>query len=179
MNATPRPWGEAEDSALAKHWAEGLSASQIAKKLGTGRSRNAIIGRIHRRGLPGRKTPIGSETIRRLQTIRRRAAILKAVPKIKAEKVPPLATDLNRIKELAPIDPALSVLGLTNFTCRFPIGDPTDPAFTFCGRTCNNVENPYCVQHQKLAYVPVKKRTHDATARLANWLDKRTFKVAA
>ena len=122
---------------------------------------------------------MGNETVRRIQKIRRRASMLKAVPKIKAEKAPPLQSELKRIADLEPIDPALTIHGLTNFTCRYPIGDPQDADFTFCGRTCNNVENPYCVQHQKLAYVPVKKRTHDATARLANWLDKRSFKVAA
>lgn len=179
MPNVPRPWGEAEDASLAKLWAEGHSASQIAKKLATGRSRNAVIGRVFRKGLPSRKTPIGNETVRRIQKIRRRASVLKSVPKLNPEKAPPLATDLKRVAELGPIDPALGVLGLTNFTCRYPIGDPVAPDFTFCGRTCNNVENPYCVQHQKLAYVPVKKRTHDATARLVNWLDRRSFKVAA
>ena len=176
MHATPRPWGEAEDSALMKYWAEGFSASQIATLLKTGRSRNAVIGRVHRKRLPLRV----ERTNPRINKKRpRRQRYVPQVPKLNAVKAPPLQSDLNRIKELAPIDPALSVLGLTNFTCRFPIGDPTDPAFTFCGRTCNNVENPYCCQHQKLAYVPVKKRTHDATARLANWLDKRSWKVAA
>ena len=168
-------WSEERTALLRKSWAEGLSASQIATKLG-GTTRNAVIGKVHRLGLPLRI----ERTNPRINKQRpRRQRCVPAAPKAMPVKAPPLPVDLNRIKELAPIDPALSVLGLTNFTCRFPIGDPTDPAFTFCGRTCNNVENPYCVQHHKLAYVPVKKRTHDATARLANWLDKRSWKVAA
>jgi GcrA cell cycle regulator len=43
-------------SALKKLWAEGHSASQIAKQLG-GVTRNAVIGKVHRLGLSGRATP--------------------------------------------------------------------------------------------------------------------------
>lgn len=148
-------WSEERTALLRKLWKEGLSASQVAAQLG-GVTRNACIGKIHRIGLAGRATP--SRPAKRPVRTRR----IPAQP-----------------GELQPIDTKLGIHGLTNFTCRFPIGDPQDADFAFCGRTCNNVENPYCVQHQKLAYVPVKKRTHDATARLANWLDKRSFKVAA
>lgn len=149
MQTTLRPWSVEEDTSLAKYWAEGFSASQIAKMLKTGRSRNSVIGRVHRSGLPLR----AERTNPRINKQRpRRQRYIPTVPKVKAEKAPPLATDLTRIKDLAPIDPALSVLGLTNFTCRFPIGDPVAPDFTFCGRTCNNVENPYCTQHQKLTF---------------------------
>ena len=41
---------------LAKLWAEGLSASQIAKELGEV-TRNAVIGKVHRLGLSGRAKP--------------------------------------------------------------------------------------------------------------------------
>lgn len=176
MHTTMRPWSVQEDATLAKYWAKGFSASQIARLLGTGRSRSSVIGRVHRSGLPLRV----ERTNPRINKQRpRRQRYVPSEPKLKPMKAPPLAPELARISALTPIEPSLSVLSLTNFTCRFPIGDPVSPDFTFCGRTCNNVENPYCVQHQKLAYVPVKKRTHNATVRLANWLDRRTFKVAA
>lgn len=171
-------WSEPRVADLRKHWAEGLSASQIAKELG-GTTRNAVIGKVHRLGLPLRAE---RQNLRINKKRPRRQRIpLPKPPKFNPETPPPLREELVRIATLAPIEPALGVLGLTNFTCRYPIGDPTDPAFSFCGRTCNNVENPYCVQHQKLAYVPAqkKKRKHEETARLANWMDRRTFKAAA
>lgn len=148
-------WSEERATLLGKLWAEGLSASQIARQLG-GVTRNACIGKVHRMGLAGRAQP--SRPAKRPVRTRRMPA---------------------RPEDLRPIDGALRIDGLTNWTCRYPIGDPQDADFAFCGRTCNNMENPYCAQHQKLAYVPVKKRKHDATARLANWLDKRSFKAAA
>ncbi len=49
-------WTEDRVEILSKLWAEGLSASQIAKQLG-GVTRNAVIGKVHRLGLSGRAKP--------------------------------------------------------------------------------------------------------------------------
>ena len=43
-------WTDERVSRLAKLWADGLSASQIAAELG-GMTRNAVIGKVHRLGL--------------------------------------------------------------------------------------------------------------------------------
>ena len=50
-------WTEDRVGALKKLWLEGQSASQIAKALGGGVTRNAVIGKVHRLGLSGRATP--------------------------------------------------------------------------------------------------------------------------
>ena len=42
---------------LTKMWAEGNSASQIAKELG-GVTRNAVIGKVHRLGLSVGRQPV-------------------------------------------------------------------------------------------------------------------------
>ena len=47
-------WTEERVGALKKLWLEGQSASQIAKQLGDGVTRNAVIGKVHRLGLSGR-----------------------------------------------------------------------------------------------------------------------------
>jgi GcrA cell cycle regulator len=47
-------WTEDRVGALKKLWLEGQSASQIAKQLGGGVTRNAVIGKVHRLGLSGR-----------------------------------------------------------------------------------------------------------------------------
>ncbi len=49
-------WTEERVAELKKLWAEGHSASQIAKRLGSV-TRNAVIGKVHRLGLSGRATP--------------------------------------------------------------------------------------------------------------------------
>jgi GcrA cell cycle regulator len=50
--ANPRTdeWAEAEIEVLVKGHADGVSASQISKQLGT-RTRNAVIGKMNRMGL--------------------------------------------------------------------------------------------------------------------------------
>jgi len=49
-------WTDERVETLKKLWADGLSASQIAKQLG-GVTRNAVIGKVHRLGLSGRAAP--------------------------------------------------------------------------------------------------------------------------
>ena len=51
------PWTEERVETLKKLWADGLSASQIAGRLGMGVTRNAVIGKVHRLNLSGRATP--------------------------------------------------------------------------------------------------------------------------
>ena len=48
-------WNDDRVELLKKLWADGLSASQIAGRLG-GVTRNAVIGKVHRLGLSGRAT---------------------------------------------------------------------------------------------------------------------------
>src|ERR1044071_2868011 len=46
-------WTDERVELLKKLWADGLSASQIAARMG-GVTRNAVIGKVHRLGLSGR-----------------------------------------------------------------------------------------------------------------------------
>ena len=47
-------WTEEKTNKLKKLWAEGHTASQIARLLGENISRNAVIGKAHRLNLAGR-----------------------------------------------------------------------------------------------------------------------------
>src|SRR5258706_5925282 len=55
QGATRMAWTDERVEQLKKLWSEGLSASQIAGRLG-GVTRNAVIGKVHRLGLSGRAT---------------------------------------------------------------------------------------------------------------------------
>lgn len=57
MKRVDTPWSESESALLTKLWTEGLSGSECAKQIGTGRSRNAAIARVHRLGLAQRASP--------------------------------------------------------------------------------------------------------------------------
>eukprot|EP00657_Telonema_sp_P-1_P012024 TRINITY_DN80_c0_g1_i11.p2 TRINITY_DN80_c0_g1~~TRINITY_DN80_c0_g1_i11.p2 ORF type:complete len:119 (+),score=38.72 TRINITY_DN80_c0_g1_i11:217-573(+) len=53
-----RAWTDERIDQLKKLWDDGLSASQIAKELGEGVTRNAVIGKAHRLGLKSRPSPV-------------------------------------------------------------------------------------------------------------------------
>jgi len=54
-----------------------------------------------------------------------------------------------------------TVLTLAEHMCRWPIGDPSNDAFTMCGKSA--VGKPYCEGHMQRAYQPPKdKRPHSA-----------------
>ena len=52
--ATSPAWTEDRVQTLTRLWRDGLSASQIARALAGGVTRNAVIGKVHRLGLSGR-----------------------------------------------------------------------------------------------------------------------------
>ena len=55
VNITPEmAWTNEKTEQLKKLWAEGHTASQIARMLGDDISRNAVIGKAHRLNLAGR-----------------------------------------------------------------------------------------------------------------------------
>lgn len=51
----------------------------------------------------------------------------------------------------------VKVLDLTSRMCKFPIGDPSDIDFAFCGRTVS-LGRPYCPDHVRITSIPIKKR---------------------
>src|SRR5579862_5650310 len=57
-------WTDERIEQLKSLWTEGLSASHIAKVMGGGISRNAVIGKVHRLGLAGRAAAPRAERIR-------------------------------------------------------------------------------------------------------------------
>ena len=149
-------WNEERVALLRKLWAEGLSASQIAKQLG-GVTRNAVIGKVHRLGLAGRATP--SRPAKRPVRAARPRVISPTAPRLRppSSHLPSVV-----IPDLEPMrledGKAASVLTLNESMCKYPIGDPTDVNFAFCGRGSSG--GPYCADHARLAYQPsqAKKR---------------------
>ncbi len=155
-------WTEDRVGALKKLWLEGQSASQIAKQLGGGVTRNAVIGKVHRLGLSGRATP--SQPARaatnfrpaRVRTTppaqpsapRRIEAAQPAAPRPIVATPAPAA--------VAELPGTATVMTLGAHMCKWPIGDPSSTEFSFCGRRAS--EGVYCGEHARVAYQPQIKR---------------------
>jgi GcrA cell cycle regulator len=160
-------WTDERVELLKKLWAEGLSASQIAARLG-GVTRNAVIGKVHRLGLSGRATSSRSSSPRPRRTHVPRASRAPSLlfgtrgatalkPQFEMELDPsPLP-----LEELViPLAERASIMTLKESMCRWPIGDPGDSEFHFCGRKKLGTL-PYCEHHARMAYQPVQMRRRD------------------
>ena len=166
-------WTDDRVGALKKLWLEGQSASQIAKQLGGGVTRNAVIGKVHRLGLSGRAAPSQpARTATSFRTTRPRPAAPTATPASAPRRLEAVSS-----KPVPPTPPAApipdlpgtaTVMTLGAHMCKWPIGDPSSREFSFCGRRAS--EGVYCVEHARVAYQPQVKRGKDGSSDLARSL---------
>jgi GcrA cell cycle regulator len=146
-------WTDARTERLKALWADGRSASEIAGLLGEV-TRNAVIGKVHRLGLAGRKTTSRKPLPRRTSPRRNRPGSVE-------RRQPP--TRFMRPAALPPAPPPpvaalmLPLRQLRDDQCRWPVGDPREAGFGFCG--CQKVAGvPYCAHHAAIAYNPAALR---------------------
>ncbi|MHA1179598.1 MAG: GcrA family cell cycle regulator [Alphaproteobacteria bacterium] len=158
-------WTDDRVDLLKKLWAEGLSASQIAGRLGSV-TRNAVIGKVHRLGLSGRATTsrMKSHRPRQRMASKRLAKSRYATignPALRALYNAETNVYLPPTEELViPVAERKSIQTLTEVTCRWPIGDPQNTEFHFCGK--NKVPGlPYCEFHARRAFQPPQSRRRD------------------
>lgn len=165
-------WTEERVAELKKLWAEGHSASQIAKRLGSV-TRNAVIGKVHRLGLSGRATP--SRPVKRPPRLarpkpqampRQTSAAAPRTNTAVAVRAEPVHTHITEAE--ANIEPKrlsngdmVTVLTVKDSMCKWPIGDPADNNFGFCGHASAE-GSPYCAEHARVAFQPAKKRERRA-----------------
>lgn len=124
-------WTDERVALLKKLWGEGKTAAEIAQALG-GVTRNAVIGKAHRLKLSNRVSPI--------QQNKKPSA--------------PIAPRQERRIEIAAFDEnreTVDMMELKPRECRWPLGDPREENFGFCGGV--SVPGlPYCAEHAKVAY---------------------------
>ena len=155
-------WTDERVEILKKLWAEGLSASQIAREMGEGVTRNAIIGKVHRLKLSGRATPSRPPRPRAKPASKPKAAAAAAPNRSSSSA--PARQSAAMTPPPPPLEPKAlpngefaTVLTLTNHICKWPIGDPATPEFRFCGRR-SKAGSPYCDTHAAQAYQPQSRR---------------------
>lgn len=202
-------WTDERVETLKKMWAEGQSASQIAKELG-GVTRNAVIGKVHRLGLSNRvgngavegeepevaapatpprpepapkpaaaEAPIRAAAPERVVPEPRPAAPAPAAPSASVTTLPiplrkaiipagqplppqPSANEISpealaSVREVEKRAKRLSLMELTERTCKWPIGDPATEDFWFCGLP-SVPGKPYCEAHVSVAFQPMSAR---------------------
>lgn len=162
-------WNDERVETLKKLWQDGLSASQIAGRIG-GVTRNAVIGKVHRLGLSGRattsrvkshrprRTP-NATNVKRLNNKPRFAQIGNSA--VRSLYTGDVETYTAPIEEMIiPLAERKYIQTLTETSCRWPIGDPQHEDFHFCGK--GKVTGlPYCEHHARRAFQPPQPRRRD------------------
>jgi GcrA cell cycle regulator len=179
-------WTDERVETLKKMWAEGQSASQIAKELG-GVTRNAVIGKVHRLGLSNRAGGASSAKPAAEKPAAKPAPAAKAAEAPAAADPAPAPVAVAPTPVRKPIVPAgqplppqpsaneispealasvrevekkakkIGLMELTERTCKWPIGDPATEDFWFCGLGVQ-AGKPYCEAHVGVAFQPMSSR---------------------
>ena len=196
-------WTDERVETLKRMWAEGQSASQIAKELG-GVTRNAVIGKVHRLGLSNRNDeaeaapepkPAPVAAAPEPEPVAKPAApepapqpkpaVAAAAPEPEPAPAAPAAPQpgfnrrtlvpagqplppqpsaneispeaLASVREVEKRARKLTLMELTERTCKWPIGDPATDKFWFCGLP-SVAGKPYCEAHVGVAFQPMSSR---------------------
>ena len=137
-------WNEQKVDDLKKLWNEGVATSRIGEQLGF--TKNAVIGKAFRLGLERR------------QNSRKKTAQSQSVSSVTMYR----ETSVSGNSQISPKREVIrrrekfsfkkSIVGTGSFkSCQWPIGDPLEEGFHYCGGQ-NIPTKPYCIEHYKKAY---------------------------
>ncbi|MGI9251306.1 MAG: GcrA family cell cycle regulator [Pseudohongiellaceae bacterium] len=159
-------WTTDRVAILMKLHAVGVSFGEIAQRIGDGITRNAVIGKSRRLGLPDRDRSKAAKRSHKVRGHKMRSEPKPIqpppLPKMpRPPKPPPIADDfpssMNADEILIPPDNRVKFVDLEAHQCRWPIGDPKHPDFGFCGAKVRQGKS-YCEGHLKRAWAPPRGR---------------------
>lgn len=136
------PWPPEDVRRLKLYVASNLSYARMAKKLG--RTRNQVIGKVHRLGL---REPTSADRVASDNSLAQRIASVNRQRYLSQS----VATRMKASTAWAP-ETVVGLSELDETACRWPVGDPKADGFGFCG--CKRATGrAYCETHVRVAYV--------------------------
>lgn len=127
-------------------WDQGLSGSQIGRRIG--RTRNSILGLARRLGLPSRdqiKSATDSANMQWMLRRRRKAKPISGASLRRKAPEPRHQTPATPVE--APAHPPVALLDLKPWHCRYPVEGG------FCGaKTCSRGSRKWCAHHADIVY---------------------------
>lgn len=191
MGEQSTTWTPSRIGVLQELWGTGLSAKEIAARLGGGITRNAVIGKAHRLGLSSRPSPIkqklekpaSSSQIKTRMTspkamgLRRDVVSANGAYGASMVRAPSAYKDEGETRRIAAraadtgsyngasssriFKPAQASSQTQAQQCRWPMGDPLKAGFHFC-ESMAIPGVPYCYDHACVAYQGSKKKSPSA-----------------
>lgn len=180
-------WTDERIETLKRMWGEGQSASQVAKELGGVTRNAVIgkvhrLGLSNRAGgtasanaRPSATDASATKAEKASPTAKARSTEEKAEPETVAsiarkaiipadQPLPPQPSAneispeaLASVREVEKKAKKISLMELTERTCKWPIGDPATDDFWFCGLAVQSGK-PYCEAHVGIAFQPMSAR---------------------
>ncbi len=107
------------------------------------------------------------------------SAIANGVEKVRFKVEPKEEPPLHQLPpptSLMPDGGRVTVLHLSDKTCKWPVGDPGDKDFCFCGHTPRD-RSPYCEYHSRAAWQPLYSRRRRTTADARKLLQNPNYSI--
>lgn len=162
---------------LRELWPGNMSARQMADEIGrrfrfVGMTKNAVVGTAHRMNLPMRPSPIRTKTgePHDRKEAAARARVTKANRTNGSEGGAGVVATARRVTQAVehqrreptpkPAPPPPPPKPVYRGACCWPLGDPGEPGFRFCGDPAL-LGRPYCEEHSALAYVKITPRERE------------------
>lgn len=146
-------WTDERVTRLRKLVANKCSAGQIAMQIGC--SRNAVIGKVARLGLSfaGSTKRLGYGEASGYVRVRRPRLPKPKLPRSGVLHAPREPLPPTHVDDVARV----SLIDREDHQCHWPVGDPQQPGFGYCGLPAQP-GLVYCAGHVQRAYVPVQPR---------------------
>lgn len=141
------PWTADQVALLTELWLSGLTSSQVGKRLTPTRSRNAVIGKVHRLGLsmpPERAAALAAARIARetAETEKRKARARAAAARDAAAPNPPKV--IAQTPVVVDLSTCKAILDLRPGDCRWIVAGQGADAL-YCA--CTMARGSYCEVH--------------------------------
>lgn len=130
-------WSDADKARVLELWEDGKSARDISLLM-PGRSRNSVLGIVHR----------SAGAVKRIVPNTRAPSRVPAQPKIQK----PLVTTIEPEEEIYPLEPPIFMGELESAHCRWPYETNDVRGLRYCGHAKKGGGYPYCEGHAKKAY---------------------------
>lgn len=150
---TVTAWTEEELQRASGLWNKGKTCGQIGFVIG--KSAIAVNAKAQdRRDL----FPFRNRTTHQTAAVSNTVRMVNRLRRAEQEPVLPPSLDFDESvfdanSSFGPVSRRLTLLTLSEHTCKWPNGDPVSEEFHFCGAE-SPVESPYCNYHHRLAYRP-------------------------
>lgn len=144
-------WTPERTEQLIALWKEGRTAAWIAKALGPGVSRCAVLGKVYRLGLPRGPEARRARSAAPPQAKRRREEIAASQPAARQSGPRKVRAEAPSARMIAtPSSPTTTILAVGFGQCRWPYGCSGEAGFGLCGRSV--ARGAFCAAHAEVGY---------------------------